>query len=360
MPKYDNRCRHLTPKQIAEKLANNVPYCIRFKLESQGESFDDLVYGKYVYFVAQNEGDPVIIKSDGFPTYHFANVVDDHHMRISHVLRGVEWQISTPKHLLLYQAFGWRAPKYAHLPLIMNSDGSKLSKRQNDIRIDNYRQRGIFPQALLNFIIQSGGGFTKDETGALQCHQMPELIKRFDIKLVNSNSSRLNPDLLADLNRLELQTQLQDPEKCDLLIATVQNMVRQTYAKNADSLDLGKLHVKMVLEWAVNRISTLRELVEGNLSFLWILPKLTKESKLSPDVLDALVQALEKQNFSKTNLNDVLKEFSAKNQLTFSNFMRSMRQMLSGLKEGPSVAEMMEILGKQNTIERLVRTKDKK
>lgn len=361
VPKYDNRCRHLTPKQIAEKLANNAPYCIRFKLESQGESFNDLVYGKYVYFVAQNEGDPVIIKSDGFPTYHFANVVDDHHMRITHVLRGVEWQISTPKHLLMYQAFGWKPPEYAHLPLIMNSDGSKLSKRQNDIRIENYRQRGIFPQALLNFIIQSGGGFAKEQSETLQCHQMPELIKRFDIGRVNMHSSRLNPDLLADLNRNELQLRIKDPEKCEQLIETVREMVKKAYAKNADSLDLGKFHIKMVLEWAADRISTLRELVEGNLSFLWILPKLTKDSQhISPEVLDSLVKALEEQNFSKTNLNSVLKEFSTKNNLTFANFMKSVRGLLSGLKEGPSVAEMMEILGKQNTIERLVRTKGKK
>lgn len=100
VPKYDNRCRHLTPGQIAEKIAKGDKYCIRFKLTDTGESFNDLIYGHFVYYVAQNEGDPVILKADGFPTYHLANVVDDHLMRITHVLRGIEWQISTSKHIM--------------------------------------------------------------------------------------------------------------------------------------------------------------------------------------------------------------------------------------------------------------------
>ncbi|XP_063709929.1 nondiscriminating glutamyl-tRNA synthetase EARS2, mitochondrial [Culicoides brevitarsis] len=359
VPKYDNRCRHLTPVQIAEKLANKDPFCIRFKLESQGESFNDMVYGKIVYFIAQNEGDPIIIKSDGYPTYHFANVVDDHYMRITHVLRGVEWQISTPKHLLMYQAFGWKAPRYGHLPLIMNTDGSKLSKRQNDIRIQHYQEKGIFPQALLNYITQSGGGFEKEVGEHLKCLQMPELVSRFDISKVNANSSRLNPELLGDLNRLELQEQLRDPVKCDILIEKVRELVTKAYPKNVENLDLGKEHVKFVLEWAVNRITSLNELVEGKLSFLWILPKLQKDNVIGSDILESLIKSLNEQNFSKTDLNSLLKEFSAKNDLSFANFMKSLRGVLSGLKEGPSVAEMMEILGKEGTVERLLRTKKK-
>lgn len=106
VPRYDNRCRHLTPVQLAERLAKNEQFCIRFKMDavdSQRMQFDDMVFGRMAYDVAENEGDPVIVKSDGYPTYHFAHVVDDHLMRISHVLRGVEWQISTTKHLLLYK-----------------------------------------------------------------------------------------------------------------------------------------------------------------------------------------------------------------------------------------------------------------
>lgn len=119
IPKYDNRCRDLTPKQIAEKITKGDQHCIRFKLRDCGEAYNDLIYGNYVYYVAQNEGDPVILKSDLYPTYHFANVVDDHLMQISHVLRGVEWQISTPKHLMIYRALGWSPPS-EYLKLISN------------------------------------------------------------------------------------------------------------------------------------------------------------------------------------------------------------------------------------------------
>jgi len=161
--------------------------------------FMDLVYGPVEYDCTDNnyEGDPIIIKSDGFPTYHFANVVDDHFMDISHVLRGVEWQVSTPKHLQLYKwveitnnlwwlpnnlqheilnlekytnlnilctssrrAFKWTPPEFAHLPLVCNKDGTKLSKRQGDISIRHYESQFYYPRALTNFVTKSGGGFT--------------------------------------------------------------------------------------------------------------------------------------------------------------------------------------------------------
>lgn len=103
VPRYDNKCRHLTPEQLEPLLAKNTPHCIRFKLEEHEEPLQDLIYGSVQHNVSATEGDPVIMKSDQFPTYHLANVVDDHHMGITHVLRGVEWQISTTKHLLLYK-----------------------------------------------------------------------------------------------------------------------------------------------------------------------------------------------------------------------------------------------------------------
>lgn len=108
----------------------------------------------------QVEGDPVVIKADGFPTYHLANIVDDHYMKISHVLRGSEWLISTSKHLLMYRALGWTPPTFGHLPLLMNSDGSKLSKRQGDIFIENFCRDGVLPEALLDITTNCGSGFT--------------------------------------------------------------------------------------------------------------------------------------------------------------------------------------------------------
>lgn len=379
IPKYDNRCRHLTPGQVAEKIAKNDKYCIRFKLSDRGEAFNDMICGNYVYYVAQNEGDPVILKSDGFPTYHLANVVDDHEMKISHVLRGIEWQISTPKHLMIYRAFGWTPPQFGHLPLIMNSDGSKLSKRQNDIKLEYYREKEIFPEALINYVTQAGGGFKREPYECLECLDLHDLTKKFDVNRINTNSSRLNPDLLNELNRLELIKRLENPEECTSLIKNVREKVCNRYSLSPEQLDLDDDHIFNVLKWGAKRVNSINDLLEGELSFLWVLPKLTKdtETELNEgkhhvliaydcyilfflDVIDSLVNELKDKNFSSKNLQLILKEFSSENKLTFSNFMRNLRAMLSGLKEGPSVAEMMEILGKESTLERIVRLKKRK
>ena len=123
------------------------------------------------------EGDPVILKSDGFPTYHLASVVDDHHMGISHVLRGSEWLVSTSKHLLLYQALGWQPPQFAHLPLLLNRDGSKLSKRQGDIFLEHFAATGFLPDGLLDIITNCGSGFagTQSPERSWRDHSCKEL-----------------------------------------------------------------------------------------------------------------------------------------------------------------------------------------
>ncbi|XP_058823341.1 probable glutamate--tRNA ligase, mitochondrial [Topomyia yanbarensis] len=356
IPKYDNKCRDLTPAQIAERLAKNDKFCIRFKLDSKADEFQDMIYGKIVYFLAQNEGDPVIIKSDGFPTYHFANVVDDHYMRITHVLRGVEWQISTPKHIQIFHAFGWRPPQYAHLPLVMNPNGSKLSKRQGDVQLDYYRKRGIFPQALLNFITQSGGGFDReliDVAGA----QMSDLIKHFDIGKINAHSSRLNADLLTQCNREEIMYQLKNsPGQAEALVQEVIRLVRTEFKDNG-SLDLDEKHVRDVLEWSVTRIDALQDLVKGKLSFIWVLPQRSKDASVDNDTLKVLAKNLgseEDIEFTKAEISVFLKAFAERNRIAFELLMKSLRNCLSGLKEGPGVAEMMEILGRDKTVERIL------
>lgn len=125
---YDGKCRHLSEQTIQKYLREKKPYVIRFKLDDRDIMYNDLTSGKHVSNPGRQEGDFVLIKSDGYPTYHFANVVDDHLMRITHVLRGQEWQLSTAKHIALYEAFNWKYPVFAHLPLICNKDGSKISK----------------------------------------------------------------------------------------------------------------------------------------------------------------------------------------------------------------------------------------
>jgi glutamyl-tRNA synthetase len=153
--KYDGRCRHLDPYE-ARKKAKHEQHVIRMMVPETGETVvDDLVRGVVTFQNGQID-DQVLLKSDGYPTYHLANVVDDHLMQITHVIRGEEWLPSTPKHLLLYRYLGWDAPQFAHLPLLLNPDRSKLSKRQGDVAVEDYRAKGYLPEALVNFVALLG------------------------------------------------------------------------------------------------------------------------------------------------------------------------------------------------------------
>ena len=155
-PRYDGACRHLPKEQLQELLNKKTSYVVRLKIPETGEiEFTDLVYGKITVKCDQVD-DQVLLKSDGFPTYHLASVVDDHLLKITHVIRGEEWLPSAPKHVLLYRAFGWDMPEFAHLPLLLNPDHTKLSKRQADVAAEDYLKDGYLPEAILNFILLLG------------------------------------------------------------------------------------------------------------------------------------------------------------------------------------------------------------
>jgi glutamyl-tRNA synthetase len=155
-PKYDGFCKSLKPEEVKAKIAAGEKYVIRLSIPPTGEtSFDDLIRGHIAIQNSQLD-DQVLLKSDGFPTYHLANVVDDHLMGVTHVMRAEEWISSTPKHVLLYKAFGWEPAKFAHLPLLRNADKSKISKRKNPTSLNWYRDQGYLPEALVNFLSLMG------------------------------------------------------------------------------------------------------------------------------------------------------------------------------------------------------------
>ncbi|KAI4498661.1 hypothetical protein M0802_006128 [Mischocyttarus mexicanus] len=360
VPKYDNKCRHFTEEEVNEKLRSGIPYCIRFKLSPNVEEFDDMIYGHVAHDITTIEGDPVIMKSDGYPTYHFANVIDDHYMKISHVLRGVEWQISTPKHLMLYKAFGWVPPMYGHLPLILNSNGSKLSKRQAGITVDSFRNSNIFPLALLNYITHAGGGFKRDSSYS-EIYTYEQMIKRFDIKRILTSSTKLSPEILLDLNRLEISRLLSNPNNNTFLVERVRRIVKEAFpnCENA-TFKLDEDYIISTLNWAQNRINKLSDLVKTDLAFIWIVPSSLPDI-ISPEFIDAIKNLNEK--LTETDENDLLmdilkpylKELAEKNGIPFPNLMKTLRKILSGLESGPSVIEIIEILGKNETQLRLKR-----
>lgn len=186
-PMYDRHCCNLSDAEIEEKMAAGLPYVVRLKIPYEKPiQFDDLVRGK-VTFDPHLIDDQILLKSDGFPTYHLANVVDDHYMKITHVIRGEEWLPSTPKHVVLYQAFGWEAPEFAHLPLILNKDRTKLSKRQNDVNVESYLEKKYLKEAILNFIAFLGwhpGDGEQEEIMSLE-----DLVEKFSLKKVHKGGA---------------------------------------------------------------------------------------------------------------------------------------------------------------------------
>lgn len=173
---YDRRCRHLSPEKIKEKENSGLPYVIRLKIPLDGEcKYEDRIKGP-ITFPWADVDDQVLLKSDGFPTYHLANVVDDHLMEITHVIRGDEWMSSTPKHVYLYEAFGWKAPVFMHMPLLLGKDGKKLSKRKNPTSIFFYRDSGYLPEAFMNFLTLMGYSMTGDR----EVYPLEDIIREFD------------------------------------------------------------------------------------------------------------------------------------------------------------------------------------
>ncbi|MFH1142245.1 MAG: glutamate--tRNA ligase, partial [Candidatus Uhrbacteria bacterium] len=193
--KYDRHCCSLTDEEVQKKLDMKEPYVVRMKVPAGETVVDDLIRGK-VKFNNEEVDDQVLMKSDGFPTYHLAVVVDATAMEISHVIRAEEWLTSTPKHIMLYNMLGFKAPTYAHLPMVLNPDKSKLSKRQGDVAVEDYLAKGYLPEALNNFVALLG----YNPKGDQEIYTMDELIKLFDLSKVNSSGAVFNTEKLDWMN----------------------------------------------------------------------------------------------------------------------------------------------------------------
>ncbi|MFP4028379.1 MAG: glutamate--tRNA ligase [Candidatus Brocadiia bacterium] len=211
---YDGHCRNLSEEEITQKLDADIPYTIRLKAPEDGEtSFGDRIRGE-ISFPNNEIDDQVLLKSDGFPTYHLANVVDDHLMGISHVIRAEEWISSTPKHILLYEAFAWNPPVFIHLPLLRNKDKSKISKRKNPVSLDWYRQEGYLPEALLNFLARMGWSLEEDR----EKFSIKEMIEKFSWDRVKTSGPVFDLEKLDWLNG-EYIRELQTRELLERILA---------------------------------------------------------------------------------------------------------------------------------------------
>jgi glutamyl-tRNA synthetase len=353
---YNRRCRSLSEEEIHQNLVAGKPYVIRQKMPVEGKTtFFDTVFGE---ITVENNllDDQILLKSDGFPTYNFANVVDDHLMQITHVMRGSEYLSSNPKYLLLYQALGWNTPEWIHLPLILgkNADGtvSKLSKRQGATGFQELIEEGYLPEAIVNYIALLGWSPKNDR----EIFSLPELIESFTIQGINKSPAIFDYQKLDWINSQHIQ-QLTAGQFAALAFPYSQTAgtFLENHWNNLAGLLQSRLHR---LTQIPEMIAFLYELKPYDPE-LFVHPKnkSTKESSLQwiNAILD-LLQPLE--DWTAETLKDMLSRFSEAHNLKFGQLMWPLRIAVSGLAVTPGGGiEIMAMIGKEETFRRLIYAK---
>jgi len=346
--RYDKHCLHLSEDEIKKNLESGMPYVIRMNIEdNQLIEVNDLIRGK-VEFNSSTLDDQVLIKSDGFPTYHLANVVDDHLMRITHVIRGEEWLPSTPKHVLLYDFFGWEKPVFAHLPLLLNPDKSKLSKRQGDVAVEDYRAKGYLKEALINFVALLGWTAGDD----VEFYYIDELIKKFTLERVNKSGAVFNLEKLVWLNEEHLKKKPSE----ELLILLKNELAESKYKDNSYDNE----YLLHVIESMRERISFVKDIIEKSFYYFerpaeYELAAINKRwNEQTPAQLYKLLENFESlQNPEKHDYESALKKTVEELGIGVGKLIHPVRLAVSGVSGGPGVYDILFILGKEESVFRI-------
>ncbi|MBU0732274.1 glutamate--tRNA ligase [Patescibacteria group bacterium] len=357
-PKYDGLCKSLSPEEVEEKLKNKEKHVIRLKVPEQGSvEFHDEVRGD-IKIDCKDIDDQVLVKSDGFPTYHLAVVVDDNDMGVNWVIRGEEWLPSVPKHVLIYKALGYELPNFAHLSLFINKGGGKLSKREGATSLLNYRDQGYLPEAVVNFI--SFLGWNPKDTREI--FSMKELEQEFDLKNVNKANPIFDTDKLDYLNGLYIRNfSLDEFEKVALPF-----MERDIKS----DLMADKGYVKSVLALEQERVKKLDEVGKYTKLFftpddqLRYDPELLVWKKSTPeeakDNLEKIIEyfkTIDEQQWNRGDLEENTINWIKEQGLKNGDVLWPVRAALSGEKASPSPFELAEVLGKKRSLIRLEKAK---
>jgi glutamyl-tRNA synthetase len=348
---YDRKCRNLSNDEIKRNLEKNIPYVIRLKIpDNRVVSFYDMIRGNIEYRTEVLD-DLVLLKSDGYPTYHLANVVDDHEMAITHVLRGDEWIASTPRHILLYEAFEWKAPKFAHLPVILDPSGGKLSKRKGAASVMDYKKIGILPEALFNFLALLGwspGGEEKEKM------TKEEIISLFSLDKVSPKGSIFDEKKLFWMNGLYLL----EVESKKIYKEVYNFLLSKEIIKKEDKIE--ETYIIKVIDLLKSRSKTLSELTQNSFYFFKdpsnYEEKAAKKyfsNKTSTLLSEILKEIYILTDFSKEKIELLYKNFCESKRIQLSEIVHPTRLALSGVSFGPGLFELMEILGKETIIRRL-------
>lgn len=345
--KYDKHCLSLSEEEIKEKLESGIPYVIRQNNPTTGTtSFHDDIYGDITVDNSELD-DMVLIKSDGYPTYNFANVVDDHLMGITHVVRGNEYLSSSPKYNRLYEAFGWEVPTYVHCPLITNEEHKKLSKRSGHSSFEDLIEQGYVSEAIVNFVALLGWSPEDDK----EIFSLQELIEAFDYKHISKSPAVFDMVKLSWMNG-EYLKKMSEEDFFKLAEPYIKEVIKKP------------LDIKKISNMVKTRIEVLPQ-IGSHIDFFEELPeydtemythkKMKTNSENSLALLKEVLPLLENTDeYTNDNLFSILQEFGKEHEYKTGFIMWPIRTALSGKQMTPAGAtEIMEVLGKEESIRRI-------
>jgi len=346
-PKYDRRCLKLSKEEIGNRIANGEKHVLRLKMPDERTFIiNDEIRGQVEIDTNQLD-DQVIIKSDGFPTYHLAAVVDDHLMEITHVIRGEEWLSSTPKHIFLYECLGWTAPKWVHLPLILNPDRTKLSKRMNDVSVESYFEKGYLKEALINFVALLGWHGADDR----EIYSLEELCSEFELDRVNKAGAVFDLTKLDWMNGQYIRS---------LPLEYIAESCRKYFTDAGIDISNNEKYLK-VIDSARNYITLLPEIVAQSEMYYAVSDIDEKELVVMQEdstkrLFKWYISKLkELSDFNKDNLAELVNKGMSELGIKGKQYYHPLRLALIYKGSGPDIPTLIDILGLEDTIARLTK-----
>jgi glutamyl-tRNA synthetase len=343
---YDGRCSHLTDEEVQAKIDAGIPYVIRQKMPKYGVSVvHDVVYGD-VRVENKVLEDQILLKSDGYPTYNYANVIDDHLMSISHVIRGNEYLAQTPKYNLLYEAFGWNPPTYIHVPMVLGEDGNKLSKRNGDASFMDLYHDGYLPNAIVNYLVLLGWSPSTNQ----EVYSMQELIENFDMHRISKSPSNYDIKKLRWFNAKYIKA-LSDEEYLKFVRPFLtldvsdksEEWVNKLLLIYKDHLSYGKEINDLVTIFFNDNIN----ISDENKEFL-------NSDESIPTVINAYREELEKLNdWTVENIANVINIVKEKTGIKGKLLYMPIRIKISGVEHGPELPDEIYLIGKERVLDRL-------
>lgn len=342
---YDGRCSRLSKEKIEENLKNNVPYVIRQKMPKEGVTIvEDLIYGK-VKIDNSILDDQILLKSDGFPTYNFANVIDDHLMEITHVIRGKEYLDQTAKYNLLYEAFGWEKPTYIHVAMVLGEDGNKLSKRNGDASFMDLYNEGYLPEAIVNYLSLLGWS---PETNQ-EVFSMEELISNFNEERISKSSSQYDVKKLKWFNHQYINKM--DDEK-------YLSWIKKYFSNECDKSEKWLNHLLLIYKSHLNYGKEINELTSSFFNKEFVIDEEAKEFMESDEEIPKVVEVFKEEikstsNWSVETLQEVINNVKEKAGVKGKMLFMPIRIAASGIMHGPELADTLYLIGKEEILNRL-------